>query len=357
MENFKNKLLILCSALLITQSLNAQTTMCFKKEWSSPSTITQTKMSGGECKEQYSIDDMTKNGWYIQDIKIESSKKGMNYTYILTDIKEKVMPTYSYKSKNETITIPSFDIKYLKISNVSNNTATVNIGNLKVGQSGIITHNYSNTQSLVVSNATVISSNDNNSKLLLTKFDDLKQDALPTSNRKAQNGDTFILNYLYNASMLIAPNIESFKKVRNVFIKHNFLHSDILAIYLKNNGKKDVTKELLQNFAKEQNIGTIFIALDGKIHILDAKSFTIIGTHYLSFDYLNQQMPFYTRIDSLDTYVWAIDFNIDFIKDIYTVVKDHLLDEEEEKELAKEKIKEELDMTLYSNYYKKLLGL
>jgi len=356
MRIFNNKLLILCSTLFIAQSLNANTTICFKKEWSSPSTITQTKMSGGECQDNYSIDEMEKKGWHIQDINIESAKKGMNYIYTLTDEKEKVLSTYSYKGKNKTLNIPSFDIKYLKVSNVTNNSATINLGDLTIGQSGIITHNYKNGQSLIVSNATVISSNESTSKLKLSVFDDLKQNAIPTSNRKTQNGDTFILNYLYNASILIAPNLESFKKTRNVFIKHNFLHSDILAIYLKNNGKKDLSKKLLQSFSKEQNIGTIFIALDGKTYVLDAKSFKIIGSYSLSFNYTDQQMPFYTRIDSLDTYVWDLDFNTDYLKEIYKTVKDHLLDEEE-REVAKDKMKEELDMTLYSNYYKKLLGL
>lgn len=357
MKIFNNKLLILCSALFIAQSLNAKMTMCYKKEWSSPSTVTKIKMDGGECKSQYSINEMKKQGWYVQDIKIESSKKGMNYTYILTDIKEKVMPSYSYKNKNKIITIPSFKIKYLKLSDVSDTNASINIGNLKIGQSGIVTHNYKNGKSLIVSNATVIESNENSSKLQLAKFDDLHQSALPTSNRKAQNGDTFILNYLYNASILIAPNIESFKKVRNVFIKHNFLHSDILATYLKYIREAVPTKEILQNFTKSQNIGTIFIALEGKVYIVDAKSFTVIDSYSLSFNYINQQMPFYTRIDSLDTYVWDIDFNVDFLTDIYDTVKEHILDEEELIEIEKEKRKEELDMTLYSNYYKKLLGL
>ena len=33
-------------------------------------------------------------------------------------------------------------------------------------------------------------------------FDDLKQEAIPTSNRKAEAGDVLVLNYMYNSSLL-----------------------------------------------------------------------------------------------------------------------------------------------------------
>lgn len=358
MKILNNKLLILCSTILLSQTLNAKMTTCYKNNWSSPSTIKQTKMSGGECADKFTIDEMKQNGWNIYDIKIESSKNGMNYTYILTDEKEKVMPTYSYKdTQKRVITIPSFDIQQSKILNVTDDEATINIGDLKIGQSGIIVHKYEDGKSLIVSNATVISSNGSSSTLALSKFDDLRQDALPTSNRKAQEEDTFVLNYLYDASILIAPNVESFSKVRNVFVKHNFLHSDILATFLKQESKKTPSKELLQKFTKLQNIGTIFVALNSKIYILDAKSFKILDSYDISFDISNQQMPFYSRIDNLDTYVWDIDLNVEFIKEVYSKVKNHLSDEEELFEIEKDKLKEELDMTLYSNFYKKLLGL
>ena len=119
---------------------------------------------------------------------------------------------------------------------------------------------------------------------------------------------------------------------------------------LKSKGNLTLSARLLSMDRK------VFTRLIEKLGF-DAKSFKIIDSYALSFDYTNQQMPFYTRIYSIDTYVWDIDFNVELIKEIYTKVKNHLYDEEELFEIEKDKLKEELDMTLYSNYNKQFLGL
>jgi len=73
-------------SLLITSlatAIVAQTTMCFKKDWQDPSTIEATAMSGGKCAGVNSIEQMKKNGWSIDDIKISSGKNGLDFMYIL----------------------------------------------------------------------------------------------------------------------------------------------------------------------------------------------------------------------------------------------------------------------------------
>lgn len=63
--------------------LNANTTMCYKNNWSDPSTIEDESLDGGECKGEKSLNDMKKEAWLVSDIKISSSDNGMNYIYIL----------------------------------------------------------------------------------------------------------------------------------------------------------------------------------------------------------------------------------------------------------------------------------
>ena len=68
------------SALLAT----ASTTMCFKKDHLDPSSIENIPLDGGECKGIFTVSDMKKQGYNVDDIKITVSKDGMNYMYIFS---------------------------------------------------------------------------------------------------------------------------------------------------------------------------------------------------------------------------------------------------------------------------------
>lgn len=70
---------ILISTSIITSSLLAQTTMCFKKDVQDLTSIENIKLNGGECKSAYSLNDMKKDGWEVSDIKINNN----DYIYIL----------------------------------------------------------------------------------------------------------------------------------------------------------------------------------------------------------------------------------------------------------------------------------
>ncbi|CAM3563478.1 c-type cytochrome [Arcobacter aquimarinus] len=73
------------SAILLfgATSIFAQTTMCFKENHSSMSTIENIALNGGACDGKYSVNDMKKKGWIVDDIKISQSANGMNFIYIL----------------------------------------------------------------------------------------------------------------------------------------------------------------------------------------------------------------------------------------------------------------------------------
>lgn len=68
--------------LITASALSAKTTMCFKENHTSMSTIESTALDGGACSSTKSVQDMKKDGWSVDDIKIEKSSTGSNYIYI-----------------------------------------------------------------------------------------------------------------------------------------------------------------------------------------------------------------------------------------------------------------------------------
>jgi cytochrome c553 len=64
--------------LLGATLLNAQTTMCFKENHTSMATIEKTALDGGLCESKKSVQEMKKDGWTVDDIKID----GSNYIYV-----------------------------------------------------------------------------------------------------------------------------------------------------------------------------------------------------------------------------------------------------------------------------------
>lgn len=75
---------ILSSILLLSaSSIFADTTMCFKENHQSMSTIETTPLDGGLCAGKNTITDMKAKGWNVNDIKISQTTNGMNFIYIL----------------------------------------------------------------------------------------------------------------------------------------------------------------------------------------------------------------------------------------------------------------------------------
>jgi len=70
---------LIISTSLITTSVLAQSTMCFKKNVQDITLLEDIKLNGGECKSAYSLNDMKKDGWKVSDIKINNN----DYIYIL----------------------------------------------------------------------------------------------------------------------------------------------------------------------------------------------------------------------------------------------------------------------------------
>lgn len=352
------KKILLLATCAMTVSLSAATTQCFKKDWTKPSTIESVTLDGGECKGTFSLKQMKSKGWYVDDIQIKKNKQGLDYTYSLTT-KNPVEITQKAVAKNlknkQAIQFKSSDIL---LQNTVNNTATINVGNLKTGQSGIVLHKYENGKKLIVSSAYVTKSDAKQSSLKFIPFLGLKQNAIPTSSRKPQNGDQFILNYLYNESLLIAPNAESFRAVRKKFKNNNFPHSDLFATYLKVNYEPTPNKRDIQEYALSQDLRTIFFVIESYVYIVDTRTFAILGKKPVSYIPGKPKMPFYTRIEKIESSIfkgeWTSWLSFKYVKKLLGD------DERSEDEILYGDLADDENKSgdeNYTAYYKKLLGV
>jgi hypothetical protein len=336
MTKIFNKLLLVgVSTCLLSNLAFAQETTCYKNGVERPSLIEDITLDGGICNGKLSLNQMKNNGWDVLDIKINSSQNKFNYTYYFTKNTNQKTNNVLLKTSITESTTPTnkeFSVKPmgLKIGNIENNKSVIPMGNLLIGQTGVVIHIFNNDKRLIVSNAKVISSEANSSVVEFFEFNDLKQEAIPTSNRVVATNDILILNYMYNSSLLIAPTLDSFQSVRENFKLNNFVHSDIFAAKLKVDHKPYPTKEDIQNFAIEQNLGTIFMVIENKVFILDTKTFAILDSYAINYENAEAIMPFYTRVEEIEESIFNLSY-FDFFSG--------------NKNLS------------YNDYYKKILGV
>jgi hypothetical protein len=224
-----------------------------------------------------------------------------------------------------TVFANDFIEKKVQIKNTTAREAIIDLGNLKIGQSGIILHIESDGKPVIVSYG-IISSSDKNSSVISLRFKDvLLQDAFPKTNLKPKDGDIFVLNHLYKNSMIVAPNFEALSKVKENFVGLNFIDSDFFAAYLKINNNPTPTKEDIKQFAYQNDLGRVFVVVDKMIYVVDMVSFQIVDAKPLIYNDNTFASPFYANIDNIKTAA----FNFFGAKEILN----------------------------YDMYYKKLLGL
>ncbi len=189
----------------------------------------------------------------------------------------------------------------IQIKNASKKDATINVGNLQIGQSGIIINTENKNNSVILCYATVVSSDLNSSKIEFQYKNILMQDALPKTNLKPKDGDQFIINHLYKNALLIAPNFEASSNVKKLNANIHFLESDFFAAYLKINENPTPKKEDLLDFAHQNDLGRIFIITDKTLNMIDAISFKIVDQQTITFEDNTTTSPFYANIEEIKT--------------------------------------------------------
>jgi cytochrome c553 len=105
------KLLSSITLTLLASTLGfSQTTMCFKENHNSMSTIENTKLDGGECKSTLSTNDMKEKGWKVDDIKITTKEGKYSFIYIF---KKNSTPS-NFALTNSNVTDEQLENRILK---------------------------------------------------------------------------------------------------------------------------------------------------------------------------------------------------------------------------------------------------
>jgi len=347
----------LFATILLSQSAYAKDTTCFKFNWEKPSTIETVKLDGGECKGEYTFKEMKENGWFLKDITIEKGKEGLNYSYIFTD--KELISINKIDLMDNKLAKLDYQTAYARVKKISEDTITVNKGDLRPGQSAVIEHIYDQDKSMIVASAYVVDSNETSSTMKIMPFLDIKQNAIPTANRGVEDGDIAIINYLYNASLIIAPSQDAFKQTRDKYPDINFIHSDVFGARLKIDEEPLPSKQTIQEFAMTQNLGTVFFILGSQLYIVDSRTFTILDQETITYNFTeDEKMPFYTRVENIEKSVISSLLNI---SEWSKLIKDFLEDDRTEDEILLEDQIEsgnfEIKAEIYNSYYKTLLGL
>lgn len=174
-----------------------------------------------------------------------------------------------------------------------------------IGSSGIVMHRFDNETNTIIARGVVVKKDGINATIRFKVFDALEQKAFPLPGILPQKGDTIILNYLYDRSLIVAPNETIYKEVSRHFSNISWIHPDITAGYLASIHKPNPTRKHFKKMCHQNSTGLIFVALEGNGYFADCESFKILKTlnsgHIASY-----QLPFYNRLGKIETYFWDI---------------------------------------------------
>jgi len=166
------------------------------------------------------------------------------------------------------------------------------------GMSGIVIHNYGNGLEAVTAYISQTSAKDGKAKVI--DRDIIHHEELPTINTAVAPGDRVIGGYLYHTVLLLAPDADTYARITSSEHKL-WVHPDHYALFLSKEGEARPTRENLKAFAKEYQVGLIYIVRNGSAVLLDPISGKIVGEKALTGLPSQAQSPFYMRFDQIES--------------------------------------------------------
>jgi len=194
------------------------------------------------------------------------------------------------------------------LENLHEKEATVAVGNIPVGVSGIVIHAYDQTHKAIVASVTVTQSGEASTKLKLLPYQGLVQPNLPTIKTKPQNGDTVILGYLYDRVLPIVPNQESFEKARESFPKLHLIHPDLFAAELAKDKSPLPYREHFEKMCEKMHLGIVMFMFEDGTDFIDCISWVKVGgAEVTSVDAKHFKQPFFNRFEEIPSafYDWT----------------------------------------------------
>jgi len=164
------------------------------------------------------------------------------------------------------------------------------------GMSGVVVHHYSNNLNAITARIVQL----NTTKIRLLNSNIIHHDKLPTINTPVHIGDEVIGGYLYDNILLLAPDAQTYSQITSMDSK-NWIHPDLFALYLSKIGDTIPTKENLKTFAKDYQVGLIYIITKDSAKLLDPISGKIVGTKSMSGLPAKGEAPFFMRFDEIES--------------------------------------------------------
>ncbi len=162
------------------------------------------------------------------------------------------------------------------------------------GMSGIVVHDFGKGLQAI----TGILVQTSPGKATVRKGDLLDHKGLPTPKQVARPGDKVIGGYLYNNVLVLAPNAETYRAITRGGGRF-FIHPDLYAAYLSREGDSAPDASNLAGFAREAQVGLVYIVQKDRAILFDPISSRIVASR--SFHPLGQETryPFYTRFSGV----------------------------------------------------------
>lgn len=164
------------------------------------------------------------------------------------------------------------------------------------GMSGVVIHNFANKLEAITGYIAQVSS-DGKSRLIAKEI--IHHDELPTIKTPLRKGDKVIGGYLYDNVLLLAPDADTYAKITKSVHKKWF-HPDLLASFLSKIGETYPTKDNLARFAKQYQVGLVYIIKRDSAVLLDPISGQIVGKRAFSGAPQKAESPFFMRLKKID---------------------------------------------------------
>jgi len=186
------------------------------------------------------------------------------------------------------------------ISSVAKNEITLKTPLSVTGMSGAVIHNYGNRLQAIVGYITQI----NSSKAISINSTAMSHSTLPNVKSRIKVGDSVIGGYLYNNILLLAPNENIYTTITRSSDK-NWIHPDLYATFLSKESQNSPTKANLLRFAKEYQVGLIYIVKRDTAILYDPISQKIVSQKAMQNLPSKGNLPFFMRLPEIKTGIFG----------------------------------------------------
>ena len=202
---------------------------------------------------------------------------------------------------------PIFEEYHTDILEINGRTAVIkDSDDIVIGSSGIVTHTFEQGTSSIVARVDVIKKDGDKATIRFDIYKLSTQGAFPKPGVLPEIGDKVTLNFLYERALIVAPNYDVYKEVTTHFKDMQWVHPDLVAMYLAKEYRPNPDREIFQSVCALNSTSLIFFALDNSGYFVDCNNFKTVK-EIKTGQAKKVQVPFYTRISEINTHwlVWS----------------------------------------------------